>query len=42
MSKTASHLFLPNLYFLKTTEKGKGEGKTIKSGLNQMQQKNSL
>ena len=42
MSQITSHLFLPNLYFLETTEGGKGEGKTIKSGLNPVQQKNSL
>lgn len=42
MLQISSHLFLPSPYFLKTTERGKGEGKTIKSGLNQMQQKNSL
>ena len=42
MSQITSHLFLPNLYFLETTEGGKGEGKTINSGLNQMQQKNLL
>lgn len=41
MSQITSHLFLPNLYFLETIEGGKGEGKTINSGLNQMQQKNS-
>lgn len=42
MSQISSHLFFPNLYFLETTEGGKEEGKTIKSGLNQIQQKNSL
>lgn len=40
MSQISPNFFRPSLYFLETTEGGKGEGK-IKSSLNEMQQKNS-
>lgn len=42
MLQISSHSFLPNLHFSETTKGAKGEGKTIKSALNEMQQKNSL